>query len=243
MRQQKALEKQFFDNFVLTKTDYDVFDENGYTTLIEEFCTWLKPRAGELLLDLGGGTGAFSRRLSRFELNVCVIDFSIKCLEIAAKMNRDCSQLAGDIEQLPIKDSSVDILSYSAVLHHFPNFNYTLKEGHRILKPGGRLFAFDPHIKNPFMWLYRSPKSPFYSKKGQTANERLLSVNEIKQGLKQAGFQDSFVKPVSGITFKYVESHLVRRLLALYNFQERLFKGRHIALKYGSFVLTFARKQ
>src|SRR4029077_18155915 len=124
-------------------------------------------------------------------------------------------------------DASYEIILYSGVLHHFPSAPErarVLREGLRLLAPGGRLFAYDPKRSSPSMWLYRDPRSPLFSPKGKTDNEVLLGRAQLERELAEAGFVDIGVQGVSGITFKYVESAAARVVLPLYNAYEEVMR-------------------
>src|SRR2546425_1035351 len=76
-----------------------------------------------------------------------------------------------------------------------------IKEGFRILSPGGRLFSYDPSAHSPSMWLYRDPRSPFFSDEGKTQNEVLLRRDELAAELRAAGFDPVLIRGIAGITF------------------------------------------
>ena len=61
----------------------------------------LKPKTGELLLDVGCGTGHFSRRFSRAGLSVTGIDPDSKAIGYAAKQGDGISYLHGNASNLP----------------------------------------------------------------------------------------------------------------------------------------------
>jgi SAM-dependent methyltransferase len=127
-------------------------------------------------------------------------------------------------------------------LHHLPVLDKTLAETRRILKPGGRIFAYDPNGRNPAMWLYRSPRSPLYSREGWTVNERLLFSEEIEASLCAAGFQNALSRGVSGIGFTYVKSPVVRTLLPVYNFLDGLLDKTPLGQRMGVFLVSYAEK-
>ena len=92
------------------------------------------------------------------------------------------------------------------------------------------------------MWIFRNKKSPFYTSRGVTANERLLTAEEVGEVFNNQGFEAKTFA-VSGISFQYVESEILKMLLPVYNFFDGLF-GRidFLSSRYGSFILTFAKK-
>jgi ubiquinone/menaquinone biosynthesis C-methylase UbiE len=237
--QKKDEERAFFDKF--EKSDYDVFTEKGYKRIINEFEKSIKPKKNQLTVDFGCGTGAFTKRLLIFGLEIIGIDISKGCIQYAKKNIKNIRFEVGDIERTKFKDNTIDIVIFSGVLHHFDNFLKTVKEAYRILKKGGMIFAYDPNRKNPVMWLYRDEKSPIHSKKGRTDNERLLASDEIKKVLIRAGFREINVYGISKVTFSYVESRFGMLLIPFYNIFEMAFP-KFLSKKYGSFIISIARK-
>ena len=238
--QDKLKEISFFDKFE-TK-GYDVFTERGYKRILKEFQKLVEPLPGEIVVDFGCGTGAFTDKLKKFNLICHGIDISPKCVEYARKKFPNIKFIAGDIEKTNLKNNSVDIVIFSGVLHHFQDFSATVKEAHRVLKKRGRIFSYDPNKKNPIMWIYRDERSPIHSKKGKTKNERLLTAEEIRKVFDNVGFHKVVINGVSGIGFKYVESNLARLALPIYDLIECIISITPFAKKYGSFLISKGEK-
>ena len=236
----KNNEIEFFDKFC--DLDYDVFGKSGYDRILNEFKRYIKPKKGEKLVDFGCGTGAFTKYLLRYKLDIIGIDISPKSIKLAKKRFSKINFIIGDIEKTKLKANSVDIVLFSGVLHHFDDFTKTMKEAYRILKPDGRIFAYDPNKNNPVMWLYRDENSPVCSTKGRTDNERLLTIKEIKKVVKKSGFKKNKIYAISGVTYKYVESNLGKLILPFYNLFEIIFDYLPFSNKYGSFIITCAKK-
>jgi len=117
-----------------------------------------------------------------------------------------------------------------------------LSEGYRLLAPGGRLFAYDPSVQSPSMWLYRDPRSPFFSEKGKTENEVLLHRTELASELAQAGFESVQIRGLGGISFRFVESRIAGVILPLYNLYEELLRRSPLENRLGTFLITVATK-
>lgn len=239
--QDKDAEKRFFDEFA-GRGAYDVFDERGYRRLTKELLELVKLARGQTFLDIGCGTGAFTERLAGLTLDGVGLDISSQNLRAASHNLPQTTFVAGDTEYLPFPEEQFDLVTFSGILHHLPLLERALEEAWRVLKPGGRIFAYDPNCRNPAMWLYRSPNSPFSTREGITTNERLLSRQELESSLAAAGFMDVICRGVSGITYRYVAGFFARKMLALYNLADVLLDksglGRHI----GSFLISYGRK-
>jgi SAM-dependent methyltransferase len=238
-------EVEFFDQFVTEHGDYDVLSDAAYARLLQVFEQRVRPCPGERCIDLGCGTGAFIRRLGHLGLIRSGMDISPRAVEHAKAATPDVDFLVGDIAASGLPDGSQDILCYSGVLHHVsaPQDRIrVLAEGHRLLSPGGRLFAFDPSVQSPSMWLYRDPRSPLFSEKGKTENEVLLHRSHLSEELAQAGFDSVQIRGLGGISFRFVESRIAAVILPLYNLYEELLRRSPLEDRLGTFLITVATK-
>jgi malonyl-CoA O-methyltransferase len=90
---------------------------------------WARPileatRAGDVLLELGSGTGAMSAVLAQAGRRVILLDWSRDCVrfgrDVVAALGGNATTVQADILQaLPLRDSSVDCVWSSGVLEHF----------------------------------------------------------------------------------------------------------------------------
>lgn len=121
----------------------------GRHHLIQTFL-WEKYGAQNRLtvLDIGCGTGAMSRKLSRWG-TVVSADFSPLALSFSRRRNltRLC---AADAMRLPFQEASFDLVIALDILEHLPDDAAALCEVHRVLKPGGRILATVPAY--PSLW-------------------------------------------------------------------------------------------
>lgn len=51
-----------------------------------------------------------------------------------------------------LDDNSVDMIRSRHLLEHIENFEFLMKEIHRVLKPGGKKIAIVPHFSNPYYY-------------------------------------------------------------------------------------------
>ena len=131
---------------------------------------WLNPRPGQLLLDVGGGTGDIGlRALPRLASpeaptsgRVVVCDTSEQMLAIGRARALDQGVLTGiewvcaDAERLPTADRSVDLYTVAFGLRNVTRLDAALAEARRVLKPGGRFLCleFAPEITPLLQPLY-----------------------------------------------------------------------------------------
>jgi len=94
-------------------------------------------------LDLGCGTGYFSRALAQcFPASLGVaLDIAEGMLEHARPLGGATHFIAGDAERLPLQDSTCDLIFSSLAVQWCADFASVLSEANRALKPGG-IFAF-----------------------------------------------------------------------------------------------------
>ena len=240
-------EIEFFDRFEQHNEDYDVLGPYAYQKLLRLFRERVSPRPGMRCIDLGCGSGAFTKRLAAAhpELEVEGMDISPRLIERANSRGGRERYQVGNIMESGLPDCSFDCVIYSAVLHHFPTRQDRLavvREGLRLLRPGGSLFAFDPYAYSPSMFLYRDPRSPLYSPNGKTDNEVLLSQAMVHDELLSAGFGRIRLQPSGGITFCYIEDSHWRLLLPLYNLYEVLLEATRLERIFGTFLISSACK-
>ena len=108
-------------------------------------------KEGDTVLDLGSGAGfdAFlaAKRVGK-NGKVIGVDFSeemIKRAENNAKKYNynNVEFVYGDIEELPIKDNSINVIISNCVINLAPSKEKVFKESFRALKKGGKMFVSD----------------------------------------------------------------------------------------------------
>ena len=95
-----------------------------------------------MIIDIGAGPGTQTRPLSRHFNNaeIIALDFSVNMLT-HSKKNNNVGQhyICGDAENLPLQNSSVDLIFSNLTLQWCTDLDKTFFELQRILKPGGLL--------------------------------------------------------------------------------------------------------
>lgn len=212
-------EREFFDALEADRGDYDVLAEDSYRRILAVFARKIRTASATTCVDLGCGTGAFTRRLSALGLDLTGVGISPRSIARANVLGGG-RFVVGDIINSSLSSASYDCPVMSGVLHHVSTRGErvrSLREAHRILKNGGRFFSYDPNAHSSIMWLYRHPASPFYSAAGKTEIEILLTRQQLTSELVSAGLSDVMVRGLSGIACLDIESPLAQRMLPLYN--------------------------
>jgi len=113
--------------------------------LAETLLTLMPPM---VIADLGAGEGTFSQLLARRSKKVIAVDNSEKMVEYGRELARkhgvkNLEYRKGDLEEVPIRDATVDLAFFSQSLHHAQHPECAVAEASRILKPGGRIVVLD----------------------------------------------------------------------------------------------------
>lgn len=117
------------------------FAKSMYDDLKEIIKTMIKKGK---VLELACGTGITSNLLSPYpNLERYCMDFSSNMLQIAKTRCSNCLQ--ADMENLPYRDSSFDLIYVNSALHHFPTLQNIMIEVKRILKQNGYLIIHEPN--------------------------------------------------------------------------------------------------
>ncbi|WP_303907888.1 class I SAM-dependent methyltransferase [Thiohalomonas denitrificans] len=103
------------------------------------------PRAGEILVDLAGGTGDVACGLAGADRDVVIVDPSTEMMNQGRRrrLPDGIRCLAGKGEAIPLKDSSVDAVTIAFGIRNTTSMEQTLAEVLRVLKPGGRFYCLE----------------------------------------------------------------------------------------------------
>lgn len=98
--------------------------------------------------DLGCGDGYLTIESSRWAASVVGVDRSATVLARARTLaeRRRATNITwkrGDLERVPLRDASVDLVLFSQALHHARHPERAVGEALRILAPGGRVLVLD----------------------------------------------------------------------------------------------------
>src|SRR3990172_9504597 len=114
----------------------------------------LQPRPGESLLDVGCGTGYFTRALSdRIGGHVAGVDINPEWVEYARRRDTDKAMYSvADARALPYANGSFDLVVSIAALCFIPEDVATVRE---IVRVAGRRFAIGLLNRHSLLWLQK----------------------------------------------------------------------------------------
>lgn len=160
-----------------------------------------------VLVDMSCATGLFTRRFTKSNAysRVIACDYSDSMLtEARRRVNAD-SEIADsstkldlvrcDVAKIPMKTVSVDVFHAGAAMHCWPEIEASLKEIHRVLKPGGRYFA-TTFLGNYFSTVAGAEKASNGGADVETSMQAFQyfpSVDHLRGLLTDAGFENDNV--------------------------------------------------
>lgn len=126
----------------------------------DAFVDLVRPRDGEALLDVAGGTGDIAFRLKRQApgANVTVCDLTESMVRVGRDRGLDGGMLSGidwtvgNAEDLPFPSRSMDAYTIAFGLRNVTRIDKALAEARRVLKPGGRFYCLEfSHVVIPVL--------------------------------------------------------------------------------------------
>jgi ubiquinone/menaquinone biosynthesis C-methylase UbiE/DNA-binding transcriptional ArsR family regulator len=193
--------RSFFDSMA-GRLGKDYVPGKSWRSLSEALLRLLPPME---IADLGAGDGSFSLLLAQRAANVIAVDSSARMIEVGREQTRrqgmkNIEFRLGDFEEVPIKDSSVDLVFFSQSLHHALHPDRAVHEAWRILRPAGRVVILD------------LAKHRFEEAREIYADEWLgFSEAELEATLEKAGFE----QVQASIVDKELETPQFQTLLAV----------------------------
>jgi 2-polyprenyl-3-methyl-5-hydroxy-6-metoxy-1,4-benzoquinol methylase len=176
---------------------------------------------GMNVLELGCGTGYFTRELALSGADVIAIDVSPDLLEIA-RANCSASNVRFQIRNayaLSYPDAMFDSVVGSSVLHHL-EIEAAVREIYRVLKPGGTMYFTEPNMLNPQIALQKNV--PWIKRKlGDSPDETAFFRWPLRRLLEQTGFTDVQIDPFDFLHPK-TPVLLIDWMKALGNFLEKM---------------------
>ena len=173
------------------------------------------------LLELGCGTGYFTKEIAKTGANIIAIDISPELLALAENNIKDkhVSFRKENAYHMTFKDNQFDYVLGSSVLHHL-DIHKAIAEIYRVLKNGGAIAFTEPNMMNPQIALQKN--IPYIKRKlGDSPDETAFFRWQLSKLLSKQGFRKIELK-----TFDFlhpaVPPKLIKTVASLGNFCEKL---------------------
>ena len=138
--------------FSSVASSYDLMNDlmSGFQHRLwkDVFVRRIRPRRGEHILDMAGGTGDVAFRIARRGAAVTIADINPDMLSVGIDRAKS-SGLDGlawaeeNAEKLSFPDDSFDAYSVAFGIRNVTHIDAALKEAHRVLRIGGRFFCLE----------------------------------------------------------------------------------------------------
>ena len=114
----------------------------------DRFVARVKPRTGEQILDMAGGTGDIAFRMAKSGAHVTVADINPDMLSVGMERAKErgienLSWKQENAEDLSFADRNFDAYTIAFGIRNVTDIPAALKEAHRVLKHGGRFFCLE----------------------------------------------------------------------------------------------------
>jgi demethylmenaquinone methyltransferase/2-methoxy-6-polyprenyl-1,4-benzoquinol methylase len=114
----------------------------------DRFVARVKPRPGETILDMAGGTGDIAFRMAKRGAHVTVADINADMLEVGRDRAKQrgiegLSWAVENAETLTFGDACFDAYTIAFGIRNVTDIPAALREAHRVLKRGGRFYCLE----------------------------------------------------------------------------------------------------
>ncbi|NDJ76527.1 MAG: methyltransferase domain-containing protein [Chloroflexi bacterium] len=191
---------------------------------------------GRAVLEIGCGTGLFSRYLSETGAKMVVSDLSWDLIDqVETGDNTVIRLVLSDAERLPFPSGVFDAVVGSSILHHLAP-EVALAEGFRVLCPGGSIAFAEPNMLNPQIAIQKNIP-PIKRWLGDSPDERAFFRWQAVRLLQSAGFEQ-----VSATPHDFLHPLTPTRLILLVKAVGRLFEKLPLVREIAGSLIIVGRK-
>ena len=174
----------------------------------KRFVARVKPRRGEDILDMAGGTGDIAFRMAERGARVTVADINPDMLEVG-RQRAQARALPGlewkvaNAEALSFADASFDAYTIVFGIRNVTDISAALSESHRVLKRGGRFFCmqFSTSDWPGFAELYQAWASNVIPRIGKAVVSDEESYRYLVESIRRFPRPEAFRKMVADAGF------------------------------------------
>ena len=178
-----------------------------------QFVRRVKPRRGEAILDMAGGTGDVAFRLARRGARVTVADISREMLEVGMERARwhrieGVSWAQENAEALSFTDRGFDAYTIAFGLRNVTHVDKALAEAHRVLRLGGRFFCLEFSTTNwpGFADLYDAYSMHVVPRIGKAVAQDEESYRYLVESIRRFPAMDAFRAMIERAGFAQVKA-------------------------------------
>ena len=184
----------------------------------DRFVRRVKPRDGETILDMAGGTGDIAFRMEPSGASITVADINPQMLEVGMQraQKRGLDGLVwteANAETLTFPDKFFDAYTIAFGIRNVTDIPKALREAHRVLRRGGRFYCleFSTTVWPGFAEVYDAYSHKMVPKLGQLLAQdadsyryliesirRFPDMPKFKGMIADAGFVQTKVEPLLG---------------------------------------------
>lgn len=191
------------------------------------------------VLEIGAGTGEFTRYLAESGAQITAVDISPDLLAVARKKLDGCRNvqfIVGDAEELgALPDNYFTNIVGNAILHHL-DCAKALRTCWSKLWEDGSVFFTEPNMLNPQIALQKT--IPWLKKlAGDSPDETAFFRWQIKKVLKQVGYRDIIVR-----NFDFLHPFLPDSLADVLNMPLRVLEFVPLVREFSGSLLIYAKK-
>ena len=148
-----------------------------------------------LVLEIGCGTGLFTKELAETDNQIVAIDISEALIEKAKERvhTRNVEFVVDNAYKTKFTPNSYDFIVGSSSLHHL-DVDLALQEFSRILKPGGGIMFTEPNMMNPQIALIKNIPA-IKRRAGDSPDETAFFRWGIAGKLRDHGFTEISIVP------------------------------------------------
>jgi demethylmenaquinone methyltransferase / 2-methoxy-6-polyprenyl-1,4-benzoquinol methylase len=179
----------------------------------DKFVAEVRPRRGEKILDMAGGTGDIAFRLVRAGAEVTVADINADMLEVGIERARGRGidglvWAQENAEALSFEDSIFDAYTIAFGIRNVTYLDKALAEAHRTLKLGGRFFCLEfSQTRWPgFAGLYERYSRDIVPRLGRLVAGDADSYNYLVESIERFPDMDTFCATVERAGFSNVRA-------------------------------------
>jgi demethylmenaquinone methyltransferase/2-methoxy-6-polyprenyl-1,4-benzoquinol methylase len=184
----------------------------------DRFVAKVKPRRGEHILDMAGGTGDIAFRMAAKGAQVTVSDINPDMLAVGMERakKREIDGLIWQVEnaeKLSFADASFDAYTIAFGIRNVTDIPAALREAHRVLKRGGRFYVLEFSTSEwpGFGEIYDRYSEHLLPKIGKAVAKdeesyrylvesirRFPKMEPFRRMIQEAGFKATSVDPILG---------------------------------------------